>query len=81
MACGCPVLAADATALPEAVGGAGVLLPPSDPAAWTAAMIRVLTDRSFAADLAAAGAERIEAFDWHASALTQIDVYRRTIRA
>jgi alpha-1,3-rhamnosyl/mannosyltransferase len=81
MSCGCPVLASDATALPEAVGGAGVLLPPSDPRAWTAAMDRVLTDATFAAALAAAGAERIAAFDWHASARTQIDVYRRTIRA
>lgn len=80
MASGCPVLAADATALPEAVGGAGVLLPPSDPDAWTAAMVRVLTDEPFAADLSAAGSERIKAFDWHLSARTQMDVYRRAIR-
>lgn len=80
MAYGCPVLASDATALPEAAGGAGVLLPPLDPTAWTAAMGRVLTDRTFAAELSAAGSERIKAFDWHVSALTQIDVYRRAIR-
>ena len=80
MSYGCPVLASDATALPEAVGGAGILLPPSDPAAWTAAMARLLREPATAAELAAAGAERIAAFDWSASAARQLDVYRRAIR-
>jgi len=76
----CPVLASDATALPETAGGAAVLLPPTDPAAWAQAMGRLLTDQAWAAELAAAGEARIAAFDWHASARTQIDVYRRAIQ-
>jgi alpha-1,3-rhamnosyl/mannosyltransferase len=80
MSCGCAVLASDATALPEAVGGAGVLLPPSDPSAWTAAMAELLTNPARVAELAAAGTARIAAFDWHVSAACQIDVYRRAIR-
>jgi glycosyltransferase involved in cell wall biosynthesis len=79
MSDGCPVLAADATALPEAVGGAGVLLPPDDAVAWADAMVRVLTDPAFAASLTSAGLDRIESFDWSRSARTQIDVYRRAI--
>ena len=80
MSCRCPVLASDATALPETAGGAAVLLPPSDPAAWAHAMRRILTEPAWADELAAAGLARITAFDWHASARTQIDVYRRAIR-
>lgn len=80
MAGGCPVLASDATALPEVAGGAGVLLPPHEPAAWTAAMADVLTDPARAAALTAAGLARIADFDWHASAAVQIDVYRRAFR-
>lgn len=76
----CPVLASDVTALPETAGGAAALLPPSDPAAWAQAMCRLLTDPAWADELTAAGVARIAAFDWHASARTQIDVYRRAIR-
>lgn len=39
MACGCGVVAADSTALPETLGGYGLLLPPDDRAAWSGAMI------------------------------------------
>ncbi|MBV8305564.1 MAG: glycosyltransferase family 4 protein, partial [Acidimicrobiia bacterium] len=38
MASGTPVLAADTGALPEVVGDAGILLPPDDVDAWSAAM-------------------------------------------
>lgn len=81
MSCRCPVLASDATALPETAGGAAVLLPPSDPAAWARAMLRLLSDPAWGTALADAGEARIEAFDWHASAHTQLDVYRQAIRS
>jgi glycosyltransferase involved in cell wall biosynthesis len=44
MACGAPVLAADAAALPEAVDGAATLLDPHDASAWAAAIRRLLDD-------------------------------------
>jgi glycosyltransferase involved in cell wall biosynthesis len=43
LACGAAVIAADATALPEATRGAALLLDPDDVAAW-AALIRSLLD-------------------------------------
>jgi alpha-1,3-rhamnosyl/mannosyltransferase len=79
MSYGCPVLASDATALPEAVGGAGILLPPTEPEPWTAAMTRLLDDPELGDRLRTAGIERIRSFDWQRSARTQIDVYRRAI--
>lgn len=42
MRLGCPVLAADAAALPEAVGGAGTLIPAHATSEWTAAMVAAL---------------------------------------
>ena len=45
LACGAPLLAADASSLPEVTGDAALLLDPRDPAAWTAAMRRVLPTR------------------------------------
>lgn len=50
MQLGCPVIAADTTALPEAVGGAGRLVPATDVDAWSEALAAVA--RWSAAELA-----------------------------
>lgn len=42
MACGLPVLAVDGGAVPEVLGGAGVLSPPNDPAAFAARLRELL---------------------------------------
>jgi glycosyltransferase involved in cell wall biosynthesis len=60
MACGTPVVASDATALPETCGGAAVLVDPRDPAAIADAVERAMGDER----LAAAGMERASRFTW-----------------
>jgi alpha-1,3-rhamnosyl/mannosyltransferase len=76
MSRGCPVLAADATALPEVVGGAGLLLPPNDPESWSEAMVRVLEDEPLRERLISAGHRRAREYEWTASAAVLADVYR-----
>ncbi len=76
MASGTPVVIADAGAPPEVVGQAGVLVPPTDPGAWTLALARVLTDRSLASQLVAAGLERAAAFTTRRMAERTVAVYR-----
>ncbi|GAC1444540.1 MAG: hypothetical protein NVS3B17_07180 [Vulcanimicrobiaceae bacterium] len=44
MACGAAVIASDATALPEATGGAAVLIDPHDAATWAGAVRTLLDD-------------------------------------
>ena len=44
MACGCPVAASSATAMPEVCGGAAVLLDPDDAGAWTEALAAIVGD-------------------------------------
>lgn len=63
MACGAPVLAADAAALPEACEGAALLLAPNDPAAWSDALRRISSDARLRAVLHARGLERIARMD------------------
>jgi len=46
MACGCPVIVADAGSLPEVVGDAGVVVPPDDPAALADALRDLLSDQA-----------------------------------
>jgi glycosyltransferase involved in cell wall biosynthesis len=63
MACGAPVLAANAASLPEATGGAALLLDPRDPAAWAQAIRRVFDDPAYRAELAARSAGRFATCD------------------
>jgi alpha-1,3-rhamnosyl/mannosyltransferase len=64
----CPVIAADATALPEVVGDAGLLLSPDDPEVWAKAMSRLLDDSQERDRLAQLGVERARLFDWPSAA-------------
>lgn len=67
MACGCPVVASDAASLPEIVadGETGCLVPPGDPAAIAAALVRLRDDAESWRRLAAAGRRRVaERFTW-----------------
>ena len=60
MALGKPVLASAATGNAEIIrhGEDGLLIPPTDPAAWAAGLDQVLTDPALAARLGAAGRRR-----------------------
>ena len=77
MARRCPVLAADATALPAVVGAAGELLPLDDPAAWAAAMNGMLGDADRRRRLADLGTERVRAWAPGASAAQLVEAWER----
>jgi alpha-1,3-rhamnosyl/mannosyltransferase len=76
MAYGAPVVAADATALPEAVGDAGLLVSPGDVDAWARALGRLLDDEGERARLAVAGRARAERYSLRANAEAVAEVYR-----
>lgn len=67
MACGCPVIAADATAVPEVAGHAALLVPPHDRAAMVKALQAVQQPHE-RQRLSAAGRDRAASFNWAASA-------------
>lgn len=79
MARRCPVIAADATALPEVIGDAGVLLAPDDPAAWADAMAMLIESPRRAAELAAAGHARAQMFSWADAASTLERVWQESL--
>jgi glycosyltransferase involved in cell wall biosynthesis/GT2 family glycosyltransferase len=74
MACGVPVVASDAGALPEVVGEAGIIVPTGDAAALARALVEAAGPR--AADLRRAGAERAASCDWEAVGAAYLDLYR-----
>jgi glycosyltransferase involved in cell wall biosynthesis len=68
MACGTPVITSDNTAMPEATGDAGMLVPATDTAALTAAMERVVGDARLRAEMRRKGLEQAKKFTWEHSA-------------
>jgi glycosyltransferase involved in cell wall biosynthesis len=68
MACGTPVIASAAGALPEVVGDAGLLFDPADTSAIAGALLRCLQDGELRESLQARGMSRVKQFSWQASA-------------
>jgi alpha-1,3-rhamnosyl/mannosyltransferase len=81
MAYGAPVVATAATALPEVVGGAGVLVGPDDVEGWAAALAAALHDPGGRAAAGAAGRARASRFSRAANATALAEVYRSALSA
>ncbi len=82
MACGTPVVATRAGALPEIVGehGTGVLVPPADPPALAAAIKRLLADKQLRQRMGDAARKRIEdSFSWDVAARKTLEVYQEVL--
>ncbi|HEY2641273.1 MAG TPA: glycosyltransferase family 1 protein [Streptosporangiaceae bacterium] len=74
MACGCPVVTSDTSAMPETAGGAAVLADPHEPGSLARAIIRAAGHERDG--LRAAGLRRAAQFTWGATAAATLDVYR-----
>jgi glycosyltransferase involved in cell wall biosynthesis len=73
MACGCPVVTSDRSAMPETAGGAAVLADPEDPSSIAAAVLRACET---AEELRAEGLARAAQFTWARTAEQTLEVYR-----
>jgi len=74
MACGCPVVTSDTSAMPETAGGAAVLSNPKEPSSIAQAIVNAVgpgKDR-----LRDEGLRRAAQFTWAATAASTLDVYR-----
>lgn len=76
MACGAPVIAAAAGAIPEVVGDAGILVDPDDEDAMASAIARLMDDTDAADQLREAGRVRARAFTWERTAALTVEAYR-----
>jgi MMP alpha-(1->4)-mannosyltransferase len=85
MACGLPVIANAAGALPEVVGSdgsAGLLVPPRDPDALASAIGTLLADPARCIQMGRAARERVQrSFQWRDAAASLIGVFEETLRA
>ncbi|MEM1109171.1 MAG: glycosyltransferase family 1 protein [Planctomycetota bacterium] len=79
MAAGTPVVAADATSLPEVVGDAGLLYDPHRSGALAEAMRRVLVDNVLQADLRGRGLKRAGWFTVGRCGAAHLALYRKLL--
>jgi glycosyltransferase involved in cell wall biosynthesis len=81
MACGVPVVSTSGGALPEVVGNAGILVPPSDAEALAGGIRELIEHPDRARALGRAGYERVHRFfTWESAAVKTAAVYREAIR-
>lgn len=76
MSVGCPVVSSSGGSLPEVVGDAGLLVPPSDEAALSEAMVRAWNSPELRAELSSRGRLRAATFTWQETARQTLDLYR-----
>jgi glycosyltransferase involved in cell wall biosynthesis len=79
MACGIPVLAANATSLPEIVGDAALLLPANDIVSWAEALVLIVGSIETRQILSERGSNRASQFSWDDTARQTIAVYRKLL--
>ncbi len=81
MARGCPVIASNATSLPEVVGTAGTLVPVGDVEAWAHALVTTVRDDALREEMSRRGRERAAGFTWLGSAHAHAAAYAAAVDA
>lgn len=81
MTCGLPIVATDATAIPEVVGNAGILVEPRNPKALANAIRVLMDDEELRGEFGERGRKRVEEnFTWENVAERCVTVYKEEIR-
>jgi glycosyltransferase involved in cell wall biosynthesis len=81
MACGCPIVTSDRSAMPEVTGGAALLANPHDPAAIGARLRELVDSPALAAELSQRGIARAGQLSWRAFAEANVAIYREVLAA
>jgi glycogen synthase len=81
MQAGLPIVASATGGIPQVIehGRTGLLVPPGDPEALAAALMRILRDRTLAARLGAAASREAARYDWSQLARRVLGVYETVL--
>jgi len=75
MACGCPVICSNTSAMPEVAGEAACTVDPRNPQALAEAVDRVLLDRDYRESLSKKGRARAAQFSWRETARQTLELF------
>jgi len=76
MQCGAPVITTTSSSIPEVAGDGAVLVDPHDVDGLTGALVKVLSDEAFAAELSRRAQRQASRFSWERCARETLEVYR-----
>lgn len=79
MACGTPVVALNASSIPEVVGDAALTFDPRDATALAAHLRALLSDAALRAELRRRGFARAAMFSWERTARSVLGIYARLL--
>jgi len=80
MACGVPVVVGNGGSLPEVVGDAGYILPPTDTRSFGAAIITCIVEQSVADSLRERGLAQAKKFSWEQTARETAAAYEAAVK-
>ena len=80
MQLGLPTITTNVSAIPEVTGQAALLFDPNDVEALAQNIKKVLTDRTFAANLGLKGRRQAQKFSWEKMAADTLKVYHQVAR-
>ena len=78
MSSGCPVIASDATSIPEVVGDAGILVHPGELDSFIHGMITICANETLRNKLIEIGLKQSGGFSWKRCARQTIELYKKT---
>ncbi len=81
MACRTPVIVSNASSLPEAVGNAGLCVPPDKVTAWTDALAKAIHDPAWRSEYGERGRIRAASFSWVNTAAQTVASYQRALES
>lgn len=79
MSCGCPVIYAHRSAMPEVVGGAGLNASPDDVDSIARQVIKLMSSERLRRELSLHGLSRASEFDWDKAARQVLGIYERML--
>lgn len=77
MSCGTPVVTSNSSSLPEVVGNAGLMVPPTDADALAEAIMRLLDNEGLRREMRHRGLQQAQSFSWRTTAERTLAVYER----
>lgn len=80
MQCEIPVIASNASCIPEVVGDGGILLDPNDVDGWTKAMHKISTNALLHEEYIRKGLNQASKFSWEKTAQQTIEVYKKALK-
>ncbi|WP_183568347.1 glycosyltransferase family 4 protein [Mucilaginibacter sp. SP1R1] len=80
MACGCPVICAGSSSLPEVAGDAALFFDPLNEAELYERIMQLITNKALATELVAKGYNNIKRFDWNESAKLVATIFMNNLK-